>query len=358
MELFKVFNRKKVFITGHTGFKGSWLSLWLKRLGAQITGIALDPRTPLDAFYAMNISSLCNDLRLDINDFKGVIDVFQKAQPEIVFHLAAQSLVLESYNDPIKTFNTNIIGMANILEACRLTPSVKAIIIVTSDKVYYNKEWIYGYRENDRLGGKDPYSSSKACAELIVHSYRESFFKENKSCALATVRAGNVIGGGDWAKNRIVPDSIRSLSLGEKIEIRNPQSVRPWQQVLEPLRGYLLLAENMLEDPIKFSEAWNFGPGNEGIKTVRGIAEELIKHWGCGNWVNSNNKREFNEAGLLILDISKARNELGWDPVLNFEEAISMTVEWYKAQANQQDMQKFSYDQIKQYEAKLNLKST
>jgi CDP-glucose 4,6-dehydratase len=345
-----IFEGKKVIITGHTGFKGSWLTLWLNRFGAQITGIALDPITSDDAYHALNGISLCNDLRQDINDFKRVYEIVQHTQPEVIFHLAAQPLVLESYEDPLYTFCTNIIGTANILEACRKTNSVKVIVIVTSDKCYENKEHIGAYNENDRLGGLDPYSSSKACAELVVHSYRESFFKSNKGLSLASVRAGNVIGGGDWAKNRIIPDSIISLKRNHPIEVRNPNAVRPWQYVLEPLGGYLLLAAKMLSEPGKYSEAWNFGPGQDKIHTVSALVDEIVKQWGLGSWKKSETENNKHEAGLLSLDISKSRSKLKWNPVLSFEESVKMTIDWYKAQLLNEDMFKFSLKQIEFYE--------
>jgi CDP-glucose 4,6-dehydratase len=346
----EIFQGRKVIITGHTGFKGSWLTLWLNRFGAQITGIALAPITSDDAYHALNVINLCNDFRQDINDFNRVYEIVQDTQPEVIFHLAAQPLVLESYNDPLYTFSTNIIGTANILEACRKTKSVKAIVIVTSDKCYENNEHIKAYSENDRLGGLDPYSSSKACAELIVHSYRESFFKSNRGLSLASVRAGNVIGGGDWAKNRMVPDSIISLKRNHPIEVRNPSAVRPWQYVLEPLGGYLLLAAKMLSEPGLYSEAWNFGPGHDKIHTVSALADEIVKQWGCGSWKKSGTENNKHEAGLLTLDISKSRSKLKWNPVLSFEESVKMTIDWYKAQLLNEDMFKFSLNQIGFYE--------
>jgi len=345
------FRNRKVLITGHTGFKGSWLTFWLNRLGAEITGVALEPHTSLDAFYAMNIALLCNDLRHDINDFKGLFKIFTQVQPEIVFHLAAQPLVIESYKNPLYTLNTNIIGTTNILEACRLTPSVKVIVVVTSDKCYENRESPLGYRENNRIGGNDPYSASKACAEIVVHSYRESFFKDKSSKSLASVRAGNVIGGGDWAKNRIVPDCIRSLKENRRILLRNPDAARPWQHVLEPLGGYLLLALKMLKKPENYNEPWNFGPGYDGIKSVEELTIEIIRFWGMGSYQSANHKGKIQETGMLKLDISKARQKLKWNPVLSFEESVKLSVDWYKSQITNENMVKLSLDQIDYYES-------
>jgi CDP-glucose 4,6-dehydratase len=347
--IYSKFGNRKVLVTGHTGFKGSWLTLWLHKLGADITGIALKPKNPEDAFYAMHIDKICNDIRKDINNYKDILKVFQQTQPEVVFHLAAQPLVLESYHDPLYTFNTNIIGTANILEACRYTKSVRALLIITSDKCYENTEWNYDYRESDRLGGNDPYSASKASAEIIVNAYRKSFFYSMESLSIASARAGNVIGGGDWAENRIVPDCIRSLLANRPIKIRNPESVRPWQHVLEPLGGYIVLAEKMLEDPHKYSEAWNFGPGYNGNRTVKDLTCEVIKNWGKGEWELMEENHKNYEHGLLSLDISKARQILGWNPFLSFEESIKMTVDWYKAQSEKKNMQEFSLKQIELY---------
>jgi CDP-glucose 4,6-dehydratase len=345
------FEGRKVLVTGHTGFKGSWLTLWLNMLKADVTGIALDPGDKAGAFNAMNISSLCKDIRQDINDYNKVFSIFREQKPEIVFHLAAQPLVLESYQHPVETFKTNVMGTVNILEACRETASVKAIIIVTTDKCYENKEWVYGYREDDRLGGKDPYSASKAAAELVVKSFRESFFPPGKGIGLATVRAGNVIGGGDWASNRIVPDCIRALQANNPIEVRNPFSVRPWQHVLEPLGAYLMLAHEMIDNPVKFSGPWNFGPDHEGVKNVKELVKEIIHFWEEGNWVDTGTgtKNRPHEAGLLTLDISKARNLLLWQPSYTFCQAVEATVSWYKSQFMGENMAKKGIEQIEEY---------
>ncbi len=364
------FKNKKVLVTGHTGFKGSWLTLWLNMLGAKVVGIALDPEQPNGAFNAMNIGSICTDIRQDINDLNKVQKIFTEHQPEIVFHLAAQPLVLDSYQKPIETFQTNIIGTANILEACRHTPSVKTIVIITTDKCYENRETLKGYAETDRLGGKDPYSASKAAAEIVVHSYRESFFNQKQTIGLATARAGNVIGGGDWAANRILPDCIRSLIENKPIEVRNPNAVRPWQHVLEPLGGYLLLASKLMQEPQKYSEPWNFGPEEESVKTVGDLVNEVTKAWGSGmikinqsinqspnhpiiqspNQSTSQSSNHFKEAKLLTLNIDKAKTKLHWHPVLPFNHSITQSVGWYRAQAIGENMVEYSKSQIKEYQ--------
>lgn len=351
------FKNKKVLVTGHTGFKGSWLTMWLNMLGAKVVGIALDPDQPNGAYNAMKIGSMCYDLRQDINDLNAVKNIFTKHQPEIVFHLAAQPLVLDSYQKPIETLQTNIIGTANILEACRHTPSVKTIVIITTDKCYENRETLKGYAETDRLGGKDPYSASKAAAEIVVNSYRESFFKSNPNIGLATVRAGNVIGGGDWAANRILPDCIRSLKENKPIEIRNPNAVRPWQHVLEPLGGYLLLASKLMQYPQKYSEPWNFGPEEESVKTVAELVDEVIKTWGSGTVLTNQSINQsinpFREAKLLTLNIDKAKTILHWHPVLSFNHSITQSINWYKAQASGENMLEFSKNQIFEYQSLL-----
>jgi CDP-glucose 4,6-dehydratase len=351
------FKGKKVLVTGHTGFKGSWLTLWLNELGAKVIGVALDPDQENGAFNAMNISSLCNDIRQDINDYKAISEVFHKCNPQVVFHLAAQPLVLESYQRPIETFQTNIIGTANILEACRHTPSVKSIVVITTDKCYENQELNFSFKETDRLGGKDPYSASKASAELVAYSYRESFFKSNTGIGLATARAGNVIGGGDFSENRIMPDCIKALHAKQPIEVRNPLAVRPWQHVFDPLGGYLLLASLLMKDPVSYSEAWNFGPKEVGNKTVGDVVAEVIKSWGEGNWVapqsiNQSTKLSY-EAQTLSLDITKALTFLNWKPLLSFNQSIINTIDWYKAQTNGLNMKEFGINQIHAYQALL-----
>jgi len=350
VKIIKSFKGKRVLITGHTGFKGSWLTLWLSELGARITGISLDPQNPSATYYAMNIKDICNDLRHDINDYTGLLSIINQTKPEIVFHLAAQPLVLDSYNDPLYTFNTNIIGTANVLEACRQTDSVKAVTIITSDKCYWNSDSGVAFVETDRLGGEDPYSSSKASAEIVAHAYHKSFYSA-KGIGLATARAGNVIGGGDWSDNRIIPDCIRGLINGKPIEIRNPLSVRPWQHVLEPLVGYLLLTYKLFLNPEKYSGAWNFGPRFEGHRTVNEIVEELILNWGQGKYIINIGNEKFREAQFLNLNTNKARTILGWQPVLTFGTSVKLTSDWYNAQINFENMKEFSLLQIRFYES-------
>jgi len=335
MKNFKDFYRnKKVLVTGHTGFKGSWLTIWLKQLSAEVIGLSLDPKTDIDLFLLAGLSDKIKDYRQDIRELEKVERILGKEQPEIVFHLAAQALVLPGYKNPVSTFETNIMGTVNILEACRQTPSVKQIVIVTTDKVYENKESLTGYKETDPLGGHDPYSASKAATEIVTQSYRLSFTQSPNhpiTQSISTARAGNVIGGGDWSDYRLVPDCIRSLEAGKEILIRNPESVRPWQHVLEPLAGYLLLAIKMSEDPLVFSGPLNFGPAEEDFARVSEVAGLLISLWGSGRWVKATDTGKPHETGLLRLNSNKARELLGWRPVLDFREAIRWTTDWYKA---------------------------
>lgn len=328
------YKNKKVLVTGHTGFKGSWLSIWLHELGANVVGVALDPKTKNDIFLLANVASFVKDIRLDIRDKKSIIEFVKKEKPDVIFHMAAQPLVLESYEFPLETFETNTLGTANILEAIRLTKSVKTAIFITTDKVYENNEWFWPYREDEKLGGYDPYSASKGASELIISSYRNSFFnpKEYSSHgkSIASVRAGNVIGGGDWSENRIIPDCVRAIEKGIPIEVRNPKSVRPWQHVLEPLGGYLLLGAKMMDQPIKFAEAWNFGPHAENVTNVGNLVQMIIKTYTKGSWKDLSNNKTFHEAKLLALDINKAMQELDWKPVLNTTETIDLTIDWYK----------------------------
>jgi CDP-glucose 4,6-dehydratase len=344
------FKDKTVLVTGHTGFKGSWLSIWLNELGANVIGYALDPYTDRDNFVLTGLSHKLEDIRADIRDFKTLDSIFEKYQPKIVFHLAAQPLVRESYSNPRETYETNVMGTINVLEAARNSKSVEVLINVTSDKCYENNEWIWPYRENDRLGGKDPYSSSKACSELVTQAYRDSFFSGKDKVAVATVRAGNVIGGGDWAKDRLVPDCIRALEEKRSINIRNPQSVRPWQHVLEPLSGYLLLAYKMNKKPNFFSQSWNFGPNPTTLITVNDLANKLIDYYGEGNLILKQTKTNLTEAHLLMLDISKSNFNLGWQPSLSINEAIKLTVEWYKKYSKNTDIYKLCKKQIKFYQ--------
>lgn len=349
-----IFRGKRVLVTGHTGFKGSWLSLWLHDLGAQVTGFALPPDTAPSHFDLVGLRDLITHVEGDIRDPHHVNKTFQTVKPEIVFHLAAQALVRDSYDDPKKTFDTNIGGTVNILEAVRLSSSVKAALVITSDKCYENKEWVWGYRENDPMGGHDPYSASKGGAEIVCSAYRRSFFDKagrGPHIGFATVRAGNVIGGGDWAKDRIIPDCIRALSENKPIVIRNPKATRPWQHVLEPLSGYLFLARKLLDDTDKFSGAWNFGPADiEHIK-VEELAKRFVAVWGKGAIErNEPNEPAPHEANLLRLSIDKAAYELGWSPILSGSTAIDWTVNWYKRwDMDEKDMRGFSLEQIREY---------
>ena len=325
---------KKVLITGHTGFKGSWLAVWLEMLGAKVAGYALEPLTPLDNFVLTEIERKINHKIGDIRNYDCLQKFFLEVNPEIVFHLAAQPLVRESYNDPKSTYDINVGGAVNLLECCRKTDSVKVIVNVTTDKCYENKEWVWGYRENDRLGGYDPYSSSKACSELVTDAYRKSFFNPLEFAlhgkSIATARAGNVFGGGDWQVDRIVPDSIRALERGEPIIVRSPRSSRPWQHVLEPLSGYVQLTEKLYESPITYAEAWNFGPEESSFLTVGSFVNRIVQAWGEGSWQDHSNPYAPHEANLLKLDINKAKSLLGWLPLWNIDKAIAVTVEWYE----------------------------
>ncbi len=335
MNLFNnIYKNKRILVTGHTGFKGSWLCIWLKELGAEVIGYALDPYTDKDNFVLSGLSEKIVDIRGDIRDKEKLEKVFEDYKPEIVFHLAAQPLVRLSYDIPVETYEVNVMGTVNIMEAIRKTEETKVGIMITTDKCYDNKEQIWGYRENEPFGGYDPYSSSKGAAEIAINSWRNSYFNpkeyEKHGKAIASVRAGNVIGGGDWAKDRIIPDCVRAIEAGEIIEIRSPKSIRPWEHVLEPLSGYLLLGQKMVEDPIKYSQGWNFGPNLDSIVTVWEIAEKVIVNYGKGSLKDVSDPNEFHEAKLLALDIAKARFELGWKPTLDINETIEMTVEWYK----------------------------
>lgn len=333
----ETYKGKRILITGHTGFKGSWLCTWLIQLGAEVYGYALDPPTRPSLFDVLKLRNYVHDYRGDIRDAKQVEDCVETAKPDIIFHLAAQPIVRQSYEKPIETYETNVIGTANVLETARSRRSRCAVVVVTTDKVYKNQEWEYGYREIDLLGGHDPYSASKACAELIVHSYYSSYFKEAGHLSLATARAGNVMGGGDWAVDRLVPDCFRAMAKGQSVVIRNPKSIRPWQHVLDPLSGYLELGARLWNEtaPTRSSvknvcgQAFNFGPAAESNKTVREVLQELGRSVEL-KWEEQEPIQPLHEAGILQLSIDKARKTLGWWPVIDFELAIKMTVEWYK----------------------------
>jgi CDP-glucose 4,6-dehydratase len=340
------FRDRSVFVTGHTGFKGAWLSLWLAELGARVHGYALEPPTRPSLFDEADVRArLASHTIGDIRDCETLAKVIRLAKPEFVFHLAAQAIVRYSYRDPRQTYETNVMGTVNVLEAVRAASSVRVCQIITSDKCYENREWIYPYREDEPMGGADPYSSSKGCAELVVNAYRRSFFDpssvEGHGVSLASARAGNVIGGGDWAEDRIIPDCIRALSKNEVILVRNPNAIRPWQHVLEPLAGYLSLAAAQGAEPARFSQAWNFGPPAVGNLHVNQVVEEVIRHWGSGSWRGvsapertSARRGSFHEATFLKLDISKATDLLQWQPLWTGHEAIAQTVLWYRNRAS------------------------
>jgi CDP-glucose 4,6-dehydratase len=322
-----VYAGRRVLLTGHTGFKGSWMAAWLAELGAQVTGLALDPvDTPNHwSLLAADIA----DVRGDIRDVNALADAFAQARPEIVFHLAAQTLVRASYADPLTSWSTNVMGTANVLEACRHTPGVKAVVVVTTDKVYANREWPWGYRENDVLGGHDPYSASKAATEILVESYRKSYWSQEGSVLVATARAGNVIGGGDWAADRLVPDLVRAVREDRPLEIRSPRATRPWQHVLESLSGYLLLGQRLLAGQRHCADAWNFGPAAQDNRTVADLLSMLQIHWPGLAW-RAREDGGPHEAGLLMLDCAKARGMLDWRPVLTLDQGVAMTARWYR----------------------------
>lgn len=352
----EVFKGIPVLVTGHTGFKGSWLSIWLKELGAEVIGYSLDPPTVPSNFNSSRLDSQIYDVRNDIRSFDALCEMFKKFEPQIVFHLAAQAIVRESYANPKDTFDINVGGTINVLEAIRQSDSVKAAVFITSDKCYENQEWLWGYRETDRLGGYDPYSSSKAMAELAIAAYRRSFFPPEQykehGVAVASTRAGNVIGGGDWAKDRIVSDCMRALMSEQSILVRNPNSVRPWQFVLEPLSGYLWLAVKLLEEGDKFSEAWNFGPPERIAISVKELVLKLIEIWGKGNWQDVSTGQVLHEAGLLRLSWEKAANLLEWQPAYTCFEAIRETVMWFKkfhSSGSNVDMYATCVEQIEGY---------
>lgn len=332
-----VYSGKRVLLTGHTGFKGGWLSVWLTRLGAEVTGYSLPPSTTPSLFKAAAISRRVRSIEGDVRDRDHLERVWRETQPDAVFHLAAQPIVRESYRSPLETIQTNVIGTSNILETARVTARPVALVLVTSDKCYENQEWAFGYRETDRLGGSDVYSASKAAAEIVANSYRRSFFPPDglsvHGVAVATARAGNVIGGGDWSADRIVPDSIRALTSGDPITVRNPRATRPWQHVLEPLSGYLLLGARLLSaesDRAAVCDCWNFGPDPTEARTVKDVVEQVIARFGRGSW-REDGAGGPHEFSLLRLATDKARLHLGWHPRWNFERTIAATVDWYKA---------------------------
>jgi len=345
---------RRVFLTGHTGFKGSWLALWLTRLGARVRGYSLDPWTQPNIFTEASVGRLVEDIRGDVLDLARLRASMAEFAPEVVFHLAAQPLVRRSYRDPLGTYAVNVMGTAHLLETVRQTPGVKAVVCITTDKCYENKEWVWPYRETDALGGYDPYSSSKACAELVTAAYRSSYFPVNSlhehHVGVATARAGNVIGGGDWSEDRLIPDLVRGFVSGDPVRIRRPLSIRPWQHVLEPIHGYILLAERLLKSEMAFANAFNFGPDDQDTWTVEQIATKLVSLWGNGaNWIRDSDPGA-HEAGYLKLDSSKAHTELKWRPKLSIECALEWTAAWYRSYTDNVDMQAFTLDQIARYE--------
>lgn len=340
---------RRVLVTGHTGFKGAWLCFWLSNRGAKVAGYALPAIKP-------SVSSLLGDAWLersalaDIRDAAEVQKLVDDFRPEIVFHLAAQSLVRLGYKAPLETFEVNVMGTANLLEACRRCSSVRAIVVITTDKCYENLEWEWGYRESDRLGGRDPYSNSKACAELVVSCFQQSFFHSDHCSGLASARAGNVIGGGDWSEDRLIPDLVRAAAAALPLTLRNPDAIRPWQHVLEPLSGYMSLAERLFSNPGQFSTAWNFGPDDDAAKSVEWIVRTFERAWKSTLVVKLQQADQPHEAKYLKLDSSRAHKRLQWRPRLSIEEAIDWTIDWYKAHESGQDMGKFTMRQIQAYE--------
>jgi CDP-glucose 4,6-dehydratase len=339
--------KRRVLVTGHTGFKGSWLCIWLQMLGAEVTGCALEPPTEPSLFKVADVANGMDSGRADVRDLDAVTSIMRRSSPEIVIHMAAQAVVRKSYSDPVETYSTNVMGTVNVLEAVRSCDSVRAVLVVTSDKCYENKERMQGYREDEPMGGQDPYSSSKACAEILTAAWRHSFMKK-AGVALASARAGNAIGGGDWAADRLVPDFLRSLDKGEPLRIRSPEAIRPWQHVLDPLSGYLRLAECLFTEGFAYAEGWNFGPADEDAKSVRWIVEHLVAAYPGVSWA-CEKESPLHEAQYLKLDASKARSRLGWKPRWRLETALNKTLEWHGAWRQGKDMPAVSIAQISEY---------
>lgn len=353
----KFFKGKKVLITGHTGFKGSWLTAWLKLLGADVFGIALDPITELSNYSISKITKNITDKRIDVTDRNKLIKEITAINPDIIFHLAAQPLVRDSYKFPHKTWNTNLMGTINVLESLSSIKSNCIAIFITSDKCYQNKEWLWGYRENDELGGEDPYSASKAAAENAIRSYTKSFYQNNSNVRIASARAGNVIGGGDWSKDRIIVDCVKAWSMNKSVELRNPYSTRPWQHVLEPLSGYLQLAYKMYYNKELHGESFNFGPLNHESKSVLDLVIEMSNHWKKVKWKIIKNEDEFKESNLLKLDCEKSIKTLDWSSVLNFNETVKYTSNWYsKFYSNDNRKHDLTNNQIKKFMKKMDIK--
>jgi CDP-glucose 4,6-dehydratase len=345
---------KRVLVTGHTGFKGAWLALWLCRLGARVSGFALPEPTPAAVFNAAGVERDVDTTYGDVRDLEQFRAALQAQQPEVVFHLAAQSLVRPSYEDPVGTYATNVMGVVHVLEAVRTCESVRAVVIVTSDKCYQNQEWPWGYRESEPMGGFDPYSSSKGCAEIVTAAFRSSYFNPasfaSHGVGIATARAGNVIGGGDWAKDRLIPDFMRSMLVGEELLVRSPQAIRPWQYVLEPLCGYIGLAEQLVANGPAVCEAWNFGPYDHDARPVAWVVEQLTRGWGESASWRIDSAAHPHEAHYLKLDISKARGRLHWSPRWSLSQALEKVIDWYRAQRDGQDMRRVCLAQIEAYE--------
>jgi CDP-glucose 4,6-dehydratase len=346
---------RRVFVTGHTGFKGSWLSFWLNGLGADVTGYALDPPTQPNLFEQARIADTVRSIHGDIRTFSPLKSALDDCRPEVILHMAAQSVVRRGYEDPVETYSSNVMGTVHLLEAVRQLGRPCVVVNVTSDKCYANQEWVWGYRENEPMGGRDPYSNSKGCAELVTNAYRESFFSRDSisrhGVALASARAGNAIGGGDWTGNQLIPDLIRAFVAGQPCLIRNPSAFRPWQFVLEPLRGYLLLAERLSEDGPQFASGWNFGPADADAKPVSWIADELVRLWRDRAAWNRDSATHPPEAHALKLDASKAKTYLGWHPVAPLAQALEWIVEWYQGFQNGKDLRHLTRTQIERYEA-------
>jgi CDP-glucose 4,6-dehydratase len=340
---------KRVFLTGHTGFKGSWLSLWLQSMGADLQGLALDPPTKPSLFVEANVTAGMRSAIGDIRNYERVLQVVSEFRPEIVIHLAAQPLVRYSYKNPIETYATNVMGTVHLFEAIRQVGTAKVVVNVTTDKCYENKEWVWGYREDEPMGGFDPYSSSKGCSELVTSAYRRSYFADN-GIALASARAGNVIGGGDWAEDRLIPDILRAFEANRPVIIRNPNSIRPWQHVLEPLSGYLVLAQQLWRNPVAYAQGWNFGPKDEDAKPVEWIAKTLVDLWGGGASWKIDADKSLHEAGYLKLDISKATAILGWSPRWSLDAALEKIVDWSIEVRNKNNAAAICLTQIREYQ--------
>jgi len=349
----KFWKDKKVLITGHTGFKGSWLSLILKKMGADVYGYALNPSTNPSLFVDAKIGELITSYIGDIRDQERLFSIIQKVKPEIVIHMAAQALVLKSYQNPVETYSVNVMGTVTLLEVIRHVQGIKAVVNVTTDKCYENREWHWGYRENEPMGGYDPYSNSKGCSELVTSAFRSSFFNPEEygkhGVAIATARAGNVIGGGDWADDRLIPDFIKAISKGKEVKIRSPYAIRPWQHVLEPLNGYITLAEKLYNEGVKFAEAWNFGPDDKDAKSVEWIMKTICNYWGEGASYSIDNNPQPHEANYLKLDCSKAKNELGWLPSWDIEKTLKSIVDWNKALLKGENIREITERQIEEY---------